>query len=57
MLQLERFFEQRRAADRAVEARAGIVEHGLFLGVATDVIVATEAAVRHLSRERRETRQ
>lgn len=28
--------------------RAGIVEHGLFLGFATDVIVATKEGVRHL---------
>jgi ribose 5-phosphate isomerase A len=28
--------------------RAGIVEHGLFLGLATDVIVAGEQGVRHL---------
>jgi ribose 5-phosphate isomerase A len=31
--------------------RAGIVEHGLFLGLATDVIVASEADVRHLKRD------
>lgn len=31
-------------------ARAGIVEHGLFLGIATDVIVASETGVRHLKR-------
>ena len=30
--------------------RAGIVEHGLFLGLATDVIVASEGEVRHLKR-------
>lgn len=30
--------------------RAGIVEHGLFLGLATDVIVAEEAGIRHLQR-------
>lgn len=29
--------------------RAGIVEHGLFLGMATDVIVAGLSGVRHLS--------
>jgi len=28
--------------------RAGIVEHGLFLGLATDVIVASDEGVRHL---------
>lgn len=31
--------------------RAGIVEHGLFLGLATDVIVAGEGEVRHLKRD------
>jgi ribose 5-phosphate isomerase A len=30
--------------------RAGIVEHGLFLGLATDVIVAGAGGVRHLRR-------
>jgi ribose 5-phosphate isomerase A len=30
--------------------RSGIVEHGLFLGLATDVIVASEQGVRHLKR-------
>jgi len=31
-----------------LSARAGIVEHGLFLGMANDVIVASETGVRHL---------
>jgi len=31
--------------------RAGIVEHGLFLGLATDVIVAGAEGVRHLKRD------
>jgi ribose 5-phosphate isomerase A len=31
--------------------RAGIVEHGLFLGLATDVIIAGAQGVRHLRRE------
>lgn len=31
--------------------RAGIVEHGLFLGLATDVIVATDQGIRHLKRD------
>ncbi|MGB3905650.1 MAG: ribose-5-phosphate isomerase RpiA [Anaerolineae bacterium] len=30
--------------------RAGVVEHGLFLGLATDVIVASDQAIRHLKR-------
>jgi ribose 5-phosphate isomerase A len=40
------------AADLAAKlgARAGIVEHGLFLGSANDIIVASEAGVRHLKR-------
>jgi ribose 5-phosphate isomerase A len=36
-----------------LEARAGIVEHGLFLGLASDVIVATRRGIQHLSREGR----
>jgi ribose 5-phosphate isomerase A len=31
-------------------ARAGIVEHGLFLGLATDLIVAGEAGISHRTR-------
>ena len=31
-----------------LEARAGIVEHGLFVGLATDVIVAGRAGIQHL---------
>jgi ribose 5-phosphate isomerase A len=31
-------------------ARAGIIEHGLFIGIATDIIVAAEGGVRHLQR-------
>ncbi len=38
-------------ADR-LNKRAGIVEHGLFLELATDVIVAGSDGVRHLRRER-----
>jgi len=33
-----------------LQARAGIAEHGLFLGLATDVIVAGAGGVRHLKR-------
>lgn len=33
---------------RALEGRGGIVEHGLFLGLATDVIVARPDAIWHL---------
>jgi ribose 5-phosphate isomerase A len=32
-------------------ARAGIVEHGLFVKIATDLIVAGERGVRHVTRE------
>jgi ribose 5-phosphate isomerase A len=34
-----------------IRARAGIVEHGLCLGVADDVIVAGETGIRHLQRK------
>ncbi|MGD9029826.1 MAG: ribose-5-phosphate isomerase A, partial [Anaerolineae bacterium] len=33
-----------------LEGRAGIVEHGLFLGLASDVIVGTDAGIRHLKK-------
>lgn len=33
-----------------LDRRAGIVEHGLFLGLASDVIVAAEDSIRHLKR-------
>jgi ribose 5-phosphate isomerase A len=41
----------RRPAELAarLEARAGIVEHGLFIGLATEVIVAGVDGVRHLT--------
>jgi len=35
-----------------LSARAGIVEHGLFLGLATDVIIAGRAGIRHLVRKK-----
>jgi ribose 5-phosphate isomerase A len=34
-----------------IKARTGIVEHGLFLNLATDVIVANADEIRHLQRE------
>jgi ribose 5-phosphate isomerase A len=34
-----------------LERRAGIVEHGLFLGIATDVLVGEDQGVRRLCRE------
>jgi ribose 5-phosphate isomerase A len=36
--------------------RAGIVEHGLFLRLATDLIVASDEGVRHLKRGERDDR-
>jgi ribose 5-phosphate isomerase A len=36
-----------------LDARAGIVEHGLFLGLATEVIVAGVGGIRHLMPTRR----
>lgn len=34
-----------------LEVRAGIVAHGLFLGLATDVVVANAKGIRHLKRD------
>jgi ribose 5-phosphate isomerase A len=39
---------------RQLQERAGIVEHGLFLGLATDVIVASAEGIRHLTRKNEE---
>jgi ribose 5-phosphate isomerase A len=36
-----------------LNARAGIVAHGLFIGLATDVIVAGEGSLRHLRAQER----
>ncbi len=36
--------------DTQLNGRAGIVEHGLFLDLATDVIVATPGKIQHLKR-------
>jgi ribose 5-phosphate isomerase A len=33
-----------------LNGRAGIVEHGLFLGLASDVIVAGKEGLQHLTR-------
>ena len=38
------------AIARQLDGRAGIVEHGLFLGLAHDVIVAGSEGIRHLKR-------
>lgn len=40
-----------RALARTLADRPGIVEHGLFLGMATDVIVAGEEGIRMLTRK------
>ena len=37
--------------ERAMRARAGVVETGLFLGMATEVLVSGPAGVSTLSRE------
>ncbi len=34
-----------------IKARAGIVEHGLFIRIATDVLVSGENGIRHLRRD------
>lgn len=44
-------FKDAYALARQLEGRAGIVEHGLFLDIATDVLVAGPDGVRHLKRE------
>jgi ribose 5-phosphate isomerase A len=36
---------------RLLDRRAGILAHGLFLGLATDVLVGTKDGVRHIKRE------
>lgn len=33
-----------------IKARTGVVEHGLFLGLATDVIVASPVEIKHIER-------
>jgi ribose 5-phosphate isomerase A len=38
---------------KKLSERAGIVEHGLFLGMADEVIVADELKIKHLKRTRR----
>jgi ribose 5-phosphate isomerase A len=34
-----------------LKARAGVIEHGLFIDIATDVIVAGKGGLRHLERD------
>ena len=45
--------EDAGALSRQIKAETGIVEHGLFLGLATDVIVAGGDGIRHLQARRR----
>ncbi|MEX2144649.1 MAG: ribose-5-phosphate isomerase RpiA [Anaerolineales bacterium] len=40
------------ALAQALEARSGILEHGLFLGLATDVVVAGPGGLQHLKAPR-----
>lgn len=49
-----RFGPLERPAELAeqLQRRAGIVEHGLFLGLATDCIVAAADGIKHLTRDR-----
>lgn len=39
------------ALAQALAARSGIMEHGLFINLATDVVVATEEGIRHLQKD------
>ena len=43
--------EDAESFERAIRARAGVVESGLFLGMATEVLVSGPAGVRTLSKE------
>jgi ribose 5-phosphate isomerase A len=47
---------QPHALAAKLDARTGIVEHGLFLGLATEVIVAGADGVRHLTPKGRESK-
>jgi ribose 5-phosphate isomerase A len=40
----------------ALSARSGVVEHGLFLGMATDLIIAGRNGIRHLMRQKQVSR-
>jgi ribose 5-phosphate isomerase A len=42
---------QPRALADQLAARAGIVEHGLFIGITTDLIVAGTQGIRHVTRK------
>jgi len=40
-----------RQLEAALNSRAGIVEHGLFIGLATDLIVAGASGVQYRTRK------
>jgi ribose 5-phosphate isomerase A len=42
--------EEPAELSRRLDARPGIVGHGLFIGLATDLVVATERGVRHFAK-------
>ena len=48
--------EDPAALSRKIYERSGVVEHGLFLGLATDVIIAGADGVRHITRDSRSSR-
>jgi ribose 5-phosphate isomerase A len=43
--------QQPEKISNMLNERAGIVEHGLFIGLATDVVIASEEEVRHIKAE------
>ena len=45
--------EDLNALAAQIESRAGIVEHGLFLGLASEVIVGAQSGIRTLTRQER----
>ncbi len=42
--------QQPRKLSETLSCRAGIVEHGIFISLATDLIIAEETGIRHLQR-------
>jgi len=42
--------ERPHALAEKIKARAGVVEHGLFMGLASDVVIAGAKGVRHIKR-------
>ena len=43
--------KQPRQLAEMLSSRAGVVEHGLFIGLATDVIIGEPTGIRHLQRD------